>query len=78
MWSDWDDPARCPFATLFKACSNRPRVSSKQPSEWHGSRQVVKAYAEYIRYVEQLYETAEGSARGPEHESEPPDTHSDK
>ena len=41
-------------------------------------REFVRAYVEYIHYVEQLYEAAKGPAGGHGHESVPADPHKNK
>lgn len=55
------------------------RASSKYPQEdVEAGRRYVKAYVEYIHYVEQLYESAKGSAEGHSHEREAASLHTDQ
>ena len=55
------------------------RASSKySQDDVEAGRRYVKAYVEYIDYVEQLYETAKNPAEGHYHEAEPANIHKDK
>jgi hypothetical protein len=55
------------------------RASSKySQDDVEAGRRYVKAYVEYIHYVEQLYETAKSPAEGHYHEGEAANVHKDK
>jgi len=55
------------------------RASSKYPQgDVEAGRRHVKAYVEYIQYVEQLYETAKNPSEAHHHVAEPASVHKDK
>ena len=54
-------------------------ASSKYPKDdVEAGRRYVKAYVEYIHFIEQLYESAKSPAEGHHHEAEAADIHKEK